>query len=368
MSSIKKCLMPLIFIILLPVLLYGEKLSLTKQEKEFIKKHPIIRVHNEQDWAPYNFNKNSVPQGFSVDYINLLAKKAGLKIEYITGHTWNEFLIMLQKKEIDIIANMVKTDDRSKYSLFTEPHIKALPFIFSNKNKPPIRSLTDLRGKTVAIPKGFYYQEVIEKEYPEIKLILKKNSTESLKSVHFGESDACIGIGPVLDNLIVQNSLTNVTPTGEAIFKNFKERYVRIGVRKDWPAALSILQKAMNNVTYNEEQALINKWLFNYKKKSAKLTKKEKSFIELTREEKDFIKAHPVIRVQSEEDYPPFDFRVNNKEQGYSIDYLKLNFFPTTLFTEKIVSDGSVNLLSLALIPIYLGKLSSPKKTTDGNL
>jgi len=46
--------------------------------------------------------------------------------------------------------------------------------------------------------------------------------------------------------------------------------------------------------------------------------------VELNEAEKNFLKEHPVIRVQSEEDYPPFDFRVNGEEKGYSIDYLKL--------------------------------------------
>ena len=46
--------------------------------------------------------------------------------------------------------------------------------------------------------------------------------------------------------------------------------------------------------------------------------------IQLTEAEKAFIRTHPVIRVQNEDDYPPYDFSVDGKPKGYSIEYLSL--------------------------------------------
>ncbi|MCJ8319564.1 MAG: ABC transporter substrate-binding protein [Colwellia sp.] len=44
----------------------------------------------------------------------------------------------------------------------------------------------------------------------------------------------------------------------------------------------------------------------------------------LTEKEKKYLKTHPKIRVQNESDYPPFNYIVNGKPAGYSIDYMKL--------------------------------------------
>lgn len=46
--------------------------------------------------------------------------------------------------------------------------------------------------------------------------------------------------------------------------------------------------------------------------------------IELTEQEKAYIKAHPVIRVSNENDYPPFDFTIGDEAQGYSVDLIKI--------------------------------------------
>ena len=46
--------------------------------------------------------------------------------------------------------------------------------------------------------------------------------------------------------------------------------------------------------------------------------------LNLTAEEQSWLDQHPVIRVTSEPDYPPFDFVQAGRPVGYSIDYLKL--------------------------------------------
>lgn len=43
-----------------------------------------------------------------------------------------------------------------------------------------------------------------------------------------------------------------------------------------------------------------------------------------TQEELDYIKKHPVIKVSSETDWPPYDFVEDGKPIGYDIDYLAL--------------------------------------------
>ena len=35
-----------------------------KQEKEWIKNNPTIKVHNETNWPPYNYAKDGQPLGY----------------------------------------------------------------------------------------------------------------------------------------------------------------------------------------------------------------------------------------------------------------------------------------------------------------
>jgi len=71
----------------------------TKEEKLWIKDHPVIRVANESDWAPFDFVEYDQPKGLVVDYIHLVAKKAGIKVKFINGYTWAELVdLFIQKK------------------------------------------------------------------------------------------------------------------------------------------------------------------------------------------------------------------------------------------------------------------------------
>ena len=50
---------------------------LTPEEQAWLKKHPVIRVHNEWSWPPFNYNEDGEPTGLSIDYMNLLASRIG---------------------------------------------------------------------------------------------------------------------------------------------------------------------------------------------------------------------------------------------------------------------------------------------------
>ena len=52
-------------------------LQLTAEEQQWLKKHPVIRVSNEPDYAPFDFVENGEPAGFSIDYLDIVARRAG---------------------------------------------------------------------------------------------------------------------------------------------------------------------------------------------------------------------------------------------------------------------------------------------------
>ena len=59
--------------------LNNNQINLTKDEKNWLENHQVLKVGNEPDYAPWDFNKDGKPMGFSIDYINLLTSKLGIK-------------------------------------------------------------------------------------------------------------------------------------------------------------------------------------------------------------------------------------------------------------------------------------------------
>ncbi|MCJ8274091.1 MAG: transporter substrate-binding domain-containing protein [Psychrosphaera sp.] len=82
---------------------------------------------------------------------------------------------------------------------------------------------------------------------------------------------------------------------------------------------------------------------------------------QLTGREKLYLKQHPFISVQSESDYPPFNYRDKNQPLGFSIDYMRLlgqtlgiqiKFVPGYNWTEftQMMHAGELDVLVNSLI------------------
>ena len=273
------------------------RVALTSEEQALIDAHPVIRVHNEKDWPPFNYFEYGAPRGLSIDYMNLLAGRLGVKVEYVTGPSWNEFLGMIQKKDLDVMLNIVKTENRMKYLLYTEPYIRNLNVIISSQ-KHPYETIQELFGKTVAFPKGFFYEEVLTKSFPQIKRLPVEDTLASLKAVTFGKADAVLGKEAVARTLISKNMLAGLRISGEVKLGNPELEKLRIGVRDDWPLLQSVIMKAMAGITPQEMNQLRQKWL-------VELSPKKK--LRLTNAERSWLEAHKKILLGPDPSWPPFE-------------------------------------------------------------
>ncbi|MFP8965791.1 diguanylate cyclase [Pokkaliibacter sp. CJK22405] len=233
--------------------------ALTEAEKVWLKKHGVIRVHNEMNWPPFNFNEGGTPTGFSIDYMNLLAAKLNMPIRYITGPEWDDFLQMIRNGSLDVMLNIVNTPGRREFMAFSDPYITSPTGIFVTRDNTNIHSLDDLNGKTVAIPRGFFFEEILKKSYPRINLLLEEDALQNLESVAFGRADATIGEPGVMKYLIDTHFLTNIKLAGQASDRRFTSD-MSLGVAKDQTTLLDILQKAVRSVSAQELQQLYARW------------------------------------------------------------------------------------------------------------
>ena len=294
-------------------------LKLSVQERQWLADHPVIRVHNETDWPPFNFFEDGKALGFSIDYMNLLAAMVDVKVEYVTGPTWSEFLDMMKSGELDVMLNIVKTPERQKFLLYTKPYAFN-PNTILSRRETLYDSLEQLSGKTVAIPKGFFYEEILTRDYPRIKLHLVKNMDESMKAVIFGRADAALGELAVLNYLMDRAMITGHMLSGEVILGGVNYTQLNIATRKDLPILVSILSKAMAAVAPEEVKVLRQRWIDVAAKAASKPSK-----FELTDDEKAWLAEHKTMRLGGDNAYPPFEFLDENGDySGMASEYVRL--------------------------------------------
>ena len=290
----------------------NSKINFTQVEKEFIQKNKIIKVHNELDWAPYNYNENGESYGYSIDYMRLIASKAGFKIDFVSGYSWSQFMDMIKKQEIDVMLNITKTDKREKYLSFTTPYIKQIDVVFTKKGVV-FNSLKELNGKKISVVDGFYEQEMLEEYYPNIKLVVVKSSFEALKLVSFGKVDATLNNLGAGSYLIAKYGLLNIEPTLEIKDKIF---HINLHMATNIKNKIlrDILEKAKKKVTKEETVRLTKKWLSHNNNLRTSLTLKEI----------DYLSKKKVITMCIDPNWMPFEsFDKKGRYIGISADYFK---------------------------------------------
>ena len=329
------------------------KINFTKEELLYLKNNSNIKVHNESDWAPYNYNIDGKPYGFSIDYMNLIASKTGLNVEYINGFTWNQFLQKIKNEEIDVMLNIVKTEKREQYLNFTNSYTKSIDAIFTNKNNKIFKTLKDLNGKKLAIIKGFYEENIIKKYYPDIKIVYVSNSLDGLKAVAFGNVDAMISSFGVGNYLINQYNLSNIKPAFEIADKKFSLDLGLATNKKD-TILRDILNKGMDVITQNEILKLKKKWIGG----SNKLN--DKNILNLNNMQLKYLEKKKNIAMCIDPNWMPFEKIEDETHIGLSADYFKLFSeklnIPITLVKTKTWSESlelaknrKCDILSLAM-------------------
>ncbi len=295
--------------------------ALTEAEKAWIRDNPRIRVHNETDWPPFNFFEDGSPQGYSIDFMNLLAAKVGLEVEYATGPTWDEFLGMMKRGELDVMLNIVRTPERMKYLLYTPPYADNPNTILSRRSAP-YESLDQLEGKTVATVKGFFYEEFLRRDHPGIKIHLSDTVLDAMKAVSFSKADAALGELAVFNFLMTRHMISDLAISGEVEIGDEELSLLNIATRKDLPTLASILAKGVKTVTRDERRAIQRRWLGGGVPTAGP---RPKAAVALTDAEKAWIAAHPTVRLGTDTAWPPFDFvDIDGRHAGYSADVLAL--------------------------------------------
>ncbi|MCP4119614.1 MAG: transporter substrate-binding domain-containing protein [Desulfobacteraceae bacterium] len=100
-------------------------------------------------YYPYTFvNEAGKPDGFSVDLIKAVTKAMGLELK-IQVDIWKNARNALETGKIDLLPMMAYSKVRDKYFDFSSPHTIAFDAFFTRKNTKKIKSLNDLRNKTI---------------------------------------------------------------------------------------------------------------------------------------------------------------------------------------------------------------------------
>lgn len=285
-------------------------LNLTYKEKTFLKKHPVIKISNEYDWAPMDFYEDGQPTGYSIEYMNLIAKKLGIKIEFVSDR-WNNLVEKFRTHKIDVIHSLAKTKQMEEVGLFI-PFLKLPGYFVIRNDIPEPKSIEDLYGKTAVYFKGWQSSELLKKQYPKLNFYEVNTTKEGYEALATGKADFLLDQRPSAYYMIQKNRFYNLRIAG--IFEKENKTGLHIAVRKDWSELASSIQKAMDTISLEEMKYLNDKWHIGDNKLNV-----------FSLEEKKWLKKHKKINLCVDPLWQPVDYiDENGQHKGIGSDFIKL--------------------------------------------
>ena len=291
-----------------------KKLSLSDEEIKYLKDNPILKVHNFDSLPPYNFTLNNYPKGFVIDYIQLVGKVLGVKIEFIQNKSLKESFDMLENNQLDILPNIAISDERKKTIDFTNYSLVNFQISLGVNKQSDIKSLSDLKNKKVSVVENSFLEDILKKEYPNIKLYKTKNTEEAIEAVASNKADAVIHNLSTIEYLINKNWLSNLKTI---VLKDDNIQTIvplHLGVKKDNLVLKSILEKANQNISEKDTRNLVDKWLKN-------------SFyeeIKLSQIEHDYLSKNKTINYCVNSNFMPIERINKNSVLGITSDYINI--------------------------------------------
>jgi len=326
-----------------------DALFLTEEEQAWLRAHPApLRVHNEMDWKPYNYNKNGAPIGYSIDYMNLLAHKLNIKVQYISGPSWSEFLGMMQDGSLDVMLNIANTKERRKYLRFTDPYHITNVALYVRSSENRITDLDSLAGKRLGFIDGFFFGEFLRQYYPDIQLVTFPSTQAAFVGVRLGLADAAMEVPLVARHILRDSPMTDIKFGGKVSDPVFITTF-SIATHKDNAILNAILQKAVDSVTSQDIQAINEKWAL-----------KENHISQLSEADLAYLRQLAELKLCVHPNRLPLEaVNIDGSLTGISSEFVKLLATKTQIPLKIVPSQSWAESLDLAkqnkcdILPMY---------------
>ena len=225
------------------------RLGLTKNEINWLKNHIQIPIAVTDNYQPYeDITRNGEYVGLTSKYLKNIEQILGVKFELlnnIQNYNFSELFQMIQKGEAYLMPSVVKNKTRERDFLFTDSYYYNDLIIISNNTKI-IKTLYELEGTTVAIPRDYWIDNYLNLNLKKINKIYVDNEKEALQLVNNNKAEYTF-----TNNVMANEIIKNIKDNKLQIVGKFDIRLdFHFAVSKKYPELVSILNKAIESLNY----------------------------------------------------------------------------------------------------------------------
>jgi polar amino acid transport system substrate-binding protein len=201
---------------------------------EDVVQRGVLKVAVPQDFPPFgSVGPDMKPRGLDIDTAKLLADQLKVKLELTPVNSTNRIPFLTTGKVDLVISSLGKNPEREKVIDFSRAYA---PFYLAVFGPPDadIKSLDDLKGKTVSVTRGAIEDIELTKVAPEGVTIKRFEDNNSTIAAYLAGQVDLIASGNVVMVAISEKSPKRVP----ALKVKLKDSPVYVGVNKNEPALL----------------------------------------------------------------------------------------------------------------------------------
>lgn len=211
----------------------------------------------------YHDEKTNKIIGYDIDVAEAIAKKIGVPLE-VREMQFTSLIPSLQNGQADlVIAAMYITDQRKEVVDFADSYMDTGMVLVTMKDNTAIKTLKDLKGKTVGVKTGAVSEKVAQDEKAkgtDMTIKSYKETVDYMLDMENGRLDA--SINDLLNQLEYNKTHPNVKIVGDP----FTKASLGIAVKKGDKALLDLINSVLKEMKQNgEADKLYKKWLIGTK-------------------------------------------------------------------------------------------------------
>ncbi|WP_232290987.1 ATP-binding protein [Pseudomonas chlororaphis] len=233
------------------------KVSLSAAEQRWIARHPVVRFVVTNDMAPLSyFDAAGRFSGISADILKEISLRTGLEFEAVRAGYADDHLALIEQGDADLTALSPTSLTYEEKLRFTRPVVFSSFAIITRNEQHQPASLSELKGKRIALPLGHSLRETLQPA-SDYELLDVATLLDALEMVANGQADATATFLPVAQYY------TMTLHDGNLKISNIIERgrpSLAFAMRKGDTELAAILDKAFLQIPPDVIDVFQNRW------------------------------------------------------------------------------------------------------------
>ncbi len=234
--------------------------QLSKIEKDWLNKHSSLTLdyNSFSSYSPLlQYIQPSVVDNIAKDYLKLIATRIGCNTSFDERSVYP----ISSAETISVYSNAINYEAYDKELLFTNSYFDSNLVIFGLIESVYISDLNQLNDKKVVVVKNSPVASWLSNNYPAIRIISTDSVESALMLVSQHDADAFIDTLMNGSLSIASSGTSNIKIIGETKY----EYNYRFAVPSNHAILTSILNKAIDSISPEEQQEIVSRWVnINY--------------------------------------------------------------------------------------------------------